>query len=301
MSKEIILVTGSNGLLGQKLTDLYLKNSNIHLVATGVGSNRHPIKEGYHYEEMDITNDEQVTSIIAKYKPSVVIHTAAMTQVDDCEFQKESCVKLNIDAVRNLAILSANYDFHLVHLSTDFIFDGTHPMYTEEDEARPLSYYGWSKLEAERMVLEYAPKYSILRTILVYGQVSDMSRSNIILWAYNTLRDGKKAKVVDDQYRTPTLAEDLAMGCFLAAEKKVNGIFNIAGKDYLSIIELVKKVSEMFGFSMETIETVSSNTLNQPAKRPPITGLNITKARKVLGYEPHTLEEGIRICLGKLD
>lgn len=87
----------------------------------------------------------------------------------------------------------------------------------------------------------------------------------------------------------------------MAAEKKVNGIFNIAGKDYLSIIELVKKVSEMFGFSMETIETVSSNTLNQPAKRPPITGLDITKARKVLGYEPHTLEEGIRICLGKLD
>ncbi len=301
MSKETILVTGSNGLLGQKLTDLYLQRANVQLVATGVGSNRHPSKTGFIYEEMDITNSEQVSAIIAKHSPTVVIHTAAMTQVDDCEFQKEACVKLNIDSVKNLAVLSVQFGFHLVHLSTDFIFDGTHPMYTEEDAANPLSYYGWSKLEAEKMVMDNAQSWSILRTILVYGQVADMSRSNIILWAYNTLKDGKLAKVVDDQFRTPTLAEDLAMGCVLAAEKKVTGVFNIAGKDYVSIIDLVQKVSDMYGFSMENIETVSSSTLNQPAKRPPITGLDITKARNVLGYEPHSLEEGIRICLGNLN
>jgi len=301
MATETILVTGSNGLLGQKLTDLYLHRPNVQLVATGVGPNRHPSKSGFIYEEMDITNTEQVFAIISKHSPTVVIHTAAMTQVDDCEFQKEACVKLNIDSVKYLAVLSVQFKFHLVHLSTDFIFDGTHPMYTEEDAAKPLSYYGWSKLEAEKMVIENAQNWSILRTILVYGQVADMSRSNIILWAYNTLKDAKNAKVVDDQFRTPTLAEDLAMGCILAAEKKVTGVFNIAGKDYVSIIDLVQKVSDMYGFSMENIETVSSSTLNQPAKRPPITGLDITKARNVLGYEPHSLEEGIRICLGNLN
>lgn len=301
MSVETILVTGSNGLLGQKLTDLYLQKPNVQLVATGVGQNRHPSKEGYVYEEMDITNAEQVSAIIAKHSPSVVIHTAAMTQVDDCEFQKEACVKLNIDSVKTLAQLSKQFSFHLVHLSTDFIFDGTKPMYTEEDTANPLSYYGWSKLEAEKMVIENAQSWSILRTILVYGQVADMSRSNIILWAYNTLKDGKSAKVVNDQFRTPTLAEDLALGCQLAAEKKITGIFNIAGKDYVSIIELVNKVATMYGFSMENIDTVSSTTLNQPAKRPPITGLNISKAQNLLGYEPHSLEEGIRICLGELN
>jgi dTDP-4-dehydrorhamnose reductase len=301
MAVETILVTGSNGLLGQKLTDIYMQRPNVQLIATGIGPNRHPSKFGFIYEEMDITNFEQVSAIIAKHAPVVVIHTAAMTQVDDCEFQKDACVKLNIDSVKNLAELSVQFGFHLVHLSTDFIFDGTHPMYTEEDTANPLSYYGWSKLEAERMVTENAQNWSILRTILVYGQVADMSRSNIILWAYNTLKDRKNAKVVNDQFRTPTLAEDLALGCVLAAEKKATGIFNIAGKDYLSIIELVKKVSDMYGFSMENIETVSSSTLNQPAKRPPITGLNIAKARNILGYEPRSLEEGIRICLGDLD
>ncbi len=301
MGKETILVTGSNGLLGQKLTDLYLQNNNINLVATGKGLNRYPSKEGYVYQEMDITNSHNVKEVLEMYKPSVVIHTAAMTQVDDCEFKKEECVSLNIDAVRNLAQLSSDMNFHLVHLSTDFIFDGTKPMYTETDEPNPLSYYGWSKLEAEKMVMENAKSWSILRTILVYGQVADMSRSNIILWTYNTLKEQKSAKVVFDQFRTPTLAEDLAMGCFLAAEKKAQGIFNIAGKDYVSIIELVEKVASMYHFSTENIETVSSDTLNQPAKRPPITGLNIQKAQEVLGYEPHSLEDGIKICLGKLD
>lgn len=301
MGKETILVTGSNGLLGQKLTDLYLQNNNINLVATGKGSNRYPSKEGYVYQEMDITNSHNVKEVLEMYKPSVVIHTAAMTQVDDCEFKKEECVSLNIDSVKNLSELSSEMGFHLVHLSTDFIFDGTKPMYTETDEPNPLSYYGWSKLEAEKMVIENAKSWSILRTILVYGQVADMSRSNIILWTYNTLKEQKSAKVVFDQFRTPTLAEDLAMGCFLASEKKAQGIFNIAGKDYVSIIELVEKVANMYHFSTENIETVSSDTLNQPAKRPPITGLNIQKAQEVLGYEPHSLEEGIKICLGKLD
>jgi dTDP-4-dehydrorhamnose reductase len=301
MGKETILVTGSNGLLGQKLTDLYLQKEHIQLIATGKGMNRHPSKEGYVYQEMDITDPQNVREVLEKYKPSVLIHTAAMTQVDDCEFKKEECDLLNVNAVKHLAELSSEMTFHLVHLSTDFIFDGTKPMYTETDEANPLSYYGWSKLEAEKMVVEHAKSWSILRTILVYGQVADMSRSNIILWTYNTLKEQKSAKVVYDQFRTPTLAEDLAMGCFLAADQKAQGIFNIAGKDYVSIIELVEKVANMYHFSTENIEKVSSDTLNQPAKRPPITGLNIQKAQEELGYEPHSLEEGIKICLGKLD
>ncbi|MGC6414580.1 MAG: SDR family oxidoreductase, partial [Bacteroidia bacterium] len=197
-----ILVTGSNGLLGQKITDLVLSEyPNIHLVATARGENRHAIKEGYDYREMDISDLNSLQSVLEEEQPDVVIHTAAMTQVDDCEFKKEECVALNITAVENIAKLSSMLNFRLVHLSTDFIFDGTKKMYKEDDEANPLSYYGWSKLEAEKAVIANASNYAILRTVLVYGTVSDMSRSNIMLWAYNTLKDGKKAKVVDDQFR----------------------------------------------------------------------------------------------------
>jgi dTDP-4-dehydrorhamnose reductase len=277
--------------------DAFLLDDQVEFLATARGENRHP-KTETPYAAMDITNPEQMDAVIDTFNPDVIIHTAAMTQVDDCEFEKESCVALNIESVEYLAKKSKRAGFRLVHLSTDFIFDGTKKMYQEDDEPNPLSYYGWSKLEAEKRVLSYADNFAILRTVLVYGQVADMSRSNIILWAYNTLKEGKAAKVVDDQFRTPTLAEDLAQGCILAAKSDAQGVFNIAGKDYIGIYELVNQVADLYDLSMENISKVSSTTLNQPAKRPPITGLDIQKARKILGYEPHSLDEGIKICLG---
>ncbi|MGC6415111.1 MAG: SDR family oxidoreductase, partial [Bacteroidia bacterium] len=265
-----VLVTGSNGLLGQKITELVLKKyPDITLVATGKGENRNAIKKGYKYRTMDITDLNSLKKVFEAEQPDVVIHTAAMTQVDDCEFKKEECVALNITAVKNIAKLSSISNFRLVHLSTDFIFDGTKKMYKEDEEPNPLSYYGWSKLEAEKAVITNASNYAILRTVLVYGTVSDMSRSNIMLWAYNTLKDRKKAKVVDDQFRTPTLADDLAQGCMLAALANGNDIFNIAGRDFIGIYELVEKIANMYGFEMTNISKVSSFTLNQPAKRPP--------------------------------
>ena len=293
--KTKVLVTGSNGLLGQKLTDLFLGQPNWDLLATGAGLNRHPAKEGYRYETMDITNGDEVEAILQRELPDVVIHTAAMTQVDDCEFKRDECVALNVTAVEHLAQLSTKLGFHLVHVSTDFIFDGTKPMYVESDEAKPLSYYGWSKLEGEKRVIEHANSYSILRTVLVFGQVADMSRTNIVLWAHGTLKQQKSANVVTDQFRTPTLAEDLAMGCFFAAEQRAQGIYNIAGKDYMSVIELVERVASFYGFSMDCINRVDSSTLNQPAKRPPITGLDISKAVRELGYAPHSFEEGLAL------
>lgn len=288
-----VLVTGSNGLLGQKLTDLLTEQPNWELLATGVGVNRHPAREGYRYETLDITDTAAMQALLESELPDVVIHTAAMTTVDDCEFKHDECVALNVTAVEHLAKLSKKMGFHLVHVSTDFIFDGTKPMYSEQDEANPLSYYGWSKLEGEKKVLENANSYSIIRTVLVYGRVADMSRTNIVLWAYNTLKQQKTANVVTDQYRTPTLAEDLAMGCFLAADQRAQGVFNIAGKDYMGIMELVERVAKFYGYSMDCIKGVDSNTLNQPAKRPPITGLDIGKAQRILGYAPHSFEEGL--------
>jgi dTDP-4-dehydrorhamnose reductase len=290
-----VLVSGSNGLLGQKLTDLFLQQEGWDLLATGAGGNRHPVGEGYRYETLDITDAMAMEALLTRELPDVVIHTAAMTQVDDCEFKRDECVALNVTAVENLARLSTKLGFHLVHVSTDFIFDGTKPMYTEGDEANPLSYYGWSKLEGEKRVIEFANSYSILRTVLVYGKVADMSRTNIVLWAHGTLKNQKSTNVVTDQFRTPTLAEDLAMGCFLAAAQRAQGIYNIAGKDYMSVIELVERVAKFYGYSMDCINRVDSSTLNQPAKRPPITGLDITKAVTELGYQPHSFEEGLAL------
>ena len=286
-----VLVTGSNGLLGQKLSDLLLKE-NVDFMATGQGDNRYPKK--MNYQSMDITNLEDY-SVIEDYKPSVIINTAAMTNVDLCESENKACMELNVHSVEKLVSVANKIGAQLIHLSTDFIFDGKKSMYTEDDKPNPLSFYGNSKYLAEQYIIQNSHNYSIVRTVLVYGIVADMSRTNIVLLAKGALEKQQEIKVVNDQFRTPTLAEDLAMGCYLIAQQKANGIFHIAGKDYMSIYELVQRVAKHYGLSTDCMTASDSTTLNQPAKRPPITGLDISKAIKQLGYAPHSFEQGLAL------
>ena len=299
MSKKV-LITGANGLLGQKLVNLYLEKPGKQLIATGIGPCRHPLKHRIHYIELDIRDGQQVDQILSAEKPDTVIHTAAMTNVDACETDKEGCDAMNVTAVDHIATACAKNNIHMIHLSTDFIFDGKEGPLDEEAEPNPLSYYGWSKLKGENIVKEKAGKWAILRTVLVYGVVHDMSRSNIVLWAKGALEKRQDIKVVDDQFRTPTLAEDLAMGCFLAEDKGATGIYNISGKDFMSIYELVERVADFYGLPKDRIHRSDSSTLNQPARRPPVTGFKVNKAMKELGYNPHSFEEGLAIVRDQL-
>lgn len=299
MHMETVLITGSNGLLGQKLTDLYVSKGNRNVVATARGENRNPNNGAYIYREMDILQANQINSIIEEVQPNTIIHAAAMTNVDACELDSEACEALNVTAVENLVKAANNIGAHFVLVSTDFIFDGTSGPYKEEDEPNPLSIYGHSKLKGEEFVKANAQSWAIARTVLVYGLVADMSRSNIVLWARESLAEGKKINVVDDQYRSPTLAEDLAMGCFLIEQKKAKGVFNISGKDQMNIYELVQRVANYFSLSMEHVSRIDSKSLNQPAKRPPVTGFDLTKSRQELGYEPRSFDEGIEIIYGQ--
>jgi dTDP-4-dehydrorhamnose reductase len=292
---KTVLITGSNGLLGQKLTDLYLTHPQVKLIATALGENRHPIKTGYVYQSLDITNITEVDAIVAQFNPQTIINTAAMTNVDACETDQLGCDKLNVEAVAYLVEAANKVNAQFIHISTDFIFDGTSGPYAEQDEPNPLSYYGHSKLKGENIVMEQATKWAILRTVLVYGLVHDMSRSNIVLWAKDALEKKKDIQVVDDQFRTPTLAEDLALGCFLAEQKEAQGVFNISGKDLMNIYELVERVAKRYGLSMDNVTKVKSNTLNQPAKRPPYTGFKLDKAMTQLDYKPHSFEEGMQL------
>jgi len=169
-----VLITGSNGLLGQKISDIFIKEK-VDFLATGRGPSRNP-KEGIVYLELDITGID--FSVIREFKPTVVINTAAMTNVDQCETEQEACLELNVRSVEKLVTVCNEIGAQFIHLSTDFIFDGTKSMYTETDEPKPLSFYGNSKLLAEKHIQSHSEKYSIIRTVLVYGIVADMSRTN---------------------------------------------------------------------------------------------------------------------------
>jgi dTDP-4-dehydrorhamnose reductase len=167
-----ILVTGSNGLLGQKLTDLCLIDSEVDLIASSKGPNRHPVKNGYIYEDLDILDYQQLERVIKQYHPDTIINTAAMTNVDTCESDKENCYALNVGSVKSLIHLSEQYNIQLIHLSTDFIFDGESGPYSEDDLPNPLSHYGQTKLEAEQLLRKSSCRWVVLRTIIVYGIVN---------------------------------------------------------------------------------------------------------------------------------
>jgi len=296
-----ILLTGSNGLLGQKLVRLILDRGEYELIATARGENRLPSLNGGVYRNLDVTDRDQVRQTMAEFKPDYVIHTAAMTNVDQCETEREDCWKLNVDAVRYLAEACQAHNARLIHLSTDFIFDGESGPYNESARPNPLSYYGQSKLAAEELLLASQNlHYAIARTVLVYGIAHDMSRSNIILWVKNSLENRKPIKVVDDQWRTPTLAEDLAMGCYLMAKHDATGIFNISGRDLLTPYDMAVQTAGFFGLDQSFMTRADSSTFTQPAKRPAKTGFIIDKARLQLGYEPHSFMEGIALVAKQL-
>lgn len=292
---KTILITGSNGLLGQKLVYRMAGRPDVRLIATARGANRLVKTDGYTYEDADITAPERLQRVIDQYRPDSIIHTAAMTNVDACETEQEACRLANVEAVRFLARACDAASIHLVHLSTDFIFDGSHGPLDETAEPAPLSFYGQSKLDAEHIVQAMKAPWAILRTVLVYGITDSMSRSNIVLWVKQNLEQGKAIHVVDDQFRTPTFAEDLAQGCDLAAMQGARGIYNISGPDFMSIYELACRVADHYGLDKSLIRRSSSSALNQPARRPPRTGFIIDKARRELGYRPHGFEESLAL------
>jgi dTDP-4-dehydrorhamnose reductase len=294
-----ILVTGANGLLGQKLVGLLQKDNSIHLIATAKSQLIPKLTRG-EFHSLDVTNVREVDDVISSVQPDVVINTAAMTQVDECELNHEICWKANVSSVQNLVNACVKKDIHLIQLSTDFIFDGTYGPLDENAIPNPISYYGSSKLAAEELIMKSPVSWCIIRTVLVYGVAEGLNRTNIITWVKKSLEDNKTIRVVTDQWRTPTLAEDLALGCYLAAKKKAKGIYNISGKDFLNPYQMAIKTAEYFNLNKALIVEADAGNFSQPARRPPKTGFVVDKAIRDLGYKPHSFDEGLAIVASQL-
>ena len=296
----IVLVTGSNGLLGQKILE-NLRTNDYTIIATSKGENR--VKQGnyYTYESLDITQEKEVNRILNLYSPDVVFNTAAMTNVDLCENERAICDKLNIHAVGLLANSCLKIDAHLIHISTDFVFDGKDGPYSENDIPNPLSYYGKSKYKSEKLLNTHLCKSSILRTIVLFGIAENLTKNNIVLWAKDQLENSNKINIIDDEFRAPTLAEDLAEACVLVAQKKAFGVFHICGKDLMSIYEMVVAIANFYNFDVNLINRISATKLNQKAKRPPKTGFILDKAINKLGYNPHSFKECLIIIEEQLN
>lgn len=295
-----ILITGANGLLGQHLVKTLLEK-NYQVFATGKGEERISFENNdrYRYHEMDIADASSVGSALQTIQPDVVVHAAAMTQVDDCELNPQQCERINVQGTANVLMEAELHCKHFIYISTDFVFDGANGNYSEDDDLKPISFYGFTKMQAEAIAQTSEIPWSIVRTCLVYGNVLQGTRSNIISWVRDNLQQQKNIRVVADQYRTPTYVEDLAKGIALIIEKKAEGIYHLSGKDLLTPYDMAVKTAEYLKLNKNYIEKVDASTFSQPGKRPPKTGFNIEKARKDLGYEPLSFDEGLKRVIAR--
>lgn len=288
-----ILITGSNGLLGQKLVH-YCIEKKIEFLATSFGPNRNPNCSDQKYKTLDITSAKNVNVVLTTFKPTHIINTAALTNVDKCEDDINRCKEINVEGVTNLLNYAQSHSCHLQQISTDFIFDGEDGNYSEEDKPNPLSEYGRSKLLAEQSILNSGyNNFSIVRTSVVYGNGENLSKSNIVLWAINELKKSHSLKIVKDQFRAPTYAEDLATGCMKIIELDKKGIFNLTGPKVQSMFEFVVRIAEYLKVSTDLITPISTEVLNQKAPRPKNSGLDLSKSIKELNYSPTDINSAL--------
>jgi dTDP-4-dehydrorhamnose reductase len=290
----MILITGANGFLGYYLTRELLKKE-YKVIATGKGDCRlpyagHPL---FSYAKMDFTDPFAVHDVFEKYKPSVIVHTGAMSKPDECELNQWQCYIVNVEGTLHLLANAEEQKSFFIFLSTDFVFSGEQGMYKEEDEPGPVNFYGKSKLDAEDAVKEFPFDWSIVRTVLVYGAPAT-GKHNLLTVVKEKLENGERYKVVDDQVRTPTFVEDLAKGIISIIGKKATGIYHLSGKDVLTPYQMAVMTADFLHFDKSLIERVTSKDFSQPAMRPLKTGFTIDKAKDELDYSPLSFEEGLK-------
>jgi dTDP-4-dehydrorhamnose reductase len=277
------VVTGSSGLLGRNLMNILKDDFEV------VGIDRY-VPEGQKGLTVDLTQKEQTLKSIVTTAPSVVVHTAAETNVDRCETERDLAQRINIGGTANVAAASARVRAKLILISTDYVFDGRKGNYAETDEPNPISFYGLTKLEAERIVASTSNSL-IVRTSVLYGW--HPSKLNFATWILKGLRDRETLKVVNDHINSPTLADNLADAIRKAIERNSQGVLHVAGSERISRFDFARRIARRFDLDERLLVPVRMSDLNWIARRPRDSSLNIGKAEKELGIELFGVDRGL--------
>jgi dTDP-4-dehydrorhamnose reductase len=289
-----ILICGSNGLLGQRLALMLSSQTDYEVLNTSQDRSFVFDDRLFDYTQLDITKKGDVKSLISSFHPTAVLNAAAATNVDWCEAHREEAWKINVVGVENLVEATRKVGARLVHISTDYVFDGNHGPYSEDDKPSPINYYGKSKLASENAVRIGDISYTILRTIVLYGAGIEIKES-FPHWAVRNLRAGNHIRCVEDQISNPTHVLDLAFAVVKSFELNRDGIYHVCGKERASRYDFALRVAEVFGLDAGLIRRVKSTDLEQEAPRPLITGFVTLKAQTELGLNPMDLHQGLTL------
>jgi dTDP-4-dehydrorhamnose reductase len=295
--KRRILVTGANGMLGQKVCAFYSKRENVRLL--GCGLEEKPYLNGLEYVKCDLTDREKLKNIVFNFCPDFIINAAAYTNVDLSETERETAWKINVKGVEYLSEAARVIDACIIHFSTDYIFDGKNGPYSENAKPNPLGYYARTKLASENVLRISGTLYTILRTNVLYGTIVNC-KSDFVKWLIESLKQGRQVRIVTDQFNNPTFVDDLVQGINKVIEYKKTGVYNIGGKEFLTRFDFSKRIAEFFNLDKGLIKPVSTSELNQPARRPLKSGLITLKAETELGYKPHSIPESLTIIKREL-
>jgi dTDP-4-dehydrorhamnose reductase len=284
MAKPTILVTGQNGQLGNELKILSAQYAQFDYVFTDV-------------LELDIANAEKVTDFFGRYKPSICINAAAYTAVDKAETEKELALKINAEAVGNLAENCAKINARFIHISTDYVFDGTASTpYTEDHPVSPVNFYGESKLRGEKIALEKLPSTVIIRTSWVYSFFGH----NFVKTMIRLMKERENINVINDQVGSPTYAADLASAIMqMSLKKKVaGGIYHFSNEGIISWFDFAIAIRDLAGLQCE-VRPIDTSGYPTPAKRPAYSAMKKEKI-KALGVELKDWRESLQICINLL-
>jgi dTDP-4-dehydrorhamnose reductase len=295
-----IIITGSNGLVGQKISSLLALETDYEVLMVSIEKENYQTGLRFTYQQLDLANRKETKEIILSFKPNVIINTVAFTNVDECENQREYAWRLNVDVVKNLIICAKVYDIKIIHFSSDYIFDGKNGPYSEDSIPNPISYYGKTKLASENALRESGIKYCIIRTMVLYGYAK-IVRENFVLWIIKSLNNNQSINVVTDQTGNPTLVDDIGYGIIKIIKGNRTGIYNMCGSQLMSRYDFAKKVAEVFSLNTNLIKPVSSDYINQSANRPLKSGLICFKTENEMGIKFLNPTQGLNVLKKQIE
>lgn len=287
------LIIGANGFTGRRILQNLSLQGKYELVGCSLHEDIAPANS-HRFVQADINDHAAIAQLMGEIRPEVVINGSALSVPDYCELHHEEAYAANVSAVENIARCCESLGSRFIHLSTDFVFDGDKgSLYTEEDTPAPVNYYGISKYQGEQVVAANCSSYANVRVVVVYGKAFPGQHGNILQLVKNRLQAGQEIRVVSDQFRTPTWVNDIADGVEKLMHVSQSGTYHICGGECLSIAEIAYRVADYFGLDRSLILPVTTEEMNEATPRPRFSGLSIGKARRELGYTPHSLEEGM--------
>ncbi len=283
------LVTGCNGLLGQKLLNCAPADAEL----LGVDLQPEPVLSGAGYQRVDLGESEQVLAVVRQFRPDWIVNAAAFTDVDGAEKNQSLCWRVNVTAVEHLAAACLETGARLLQVSTDYVFNGRHGPYSEQDPPDPLGFYGRSKWAGECALQHPSLHAVIARTMVLYG-LGQRVRPNFVTWLIAALREGQRVRIVTDQLGNTTLADELAEALWRMAALGCRGLYHVAGSEIVDRYTFAVKIAKLFDLNVEQIQPIATADLGQQAPRPLKSGLLVDKAINELGVRLSDVDTGLR-------